>query len=270
MRDAPRCESRARYRTLVRQSMQARRQGSDPWSSAVMGAGPILERIFRRVPPGTQRTLEVRVGNVPVAFRLNAGDIQGVREVFVDEVYRLPFSSRKPIRSIVDLGANIGLTALYYSAQYPACWMIAVEPDPGNAALARRNLISVGVEVVEAAAASTSGRRRFKTSRESNLGRVDDHGDMLVQSVTMDELIQRVPGGRIDLLKVDIEGGEAELFGAGCSWLKHVGAIIMEIHPQLVDAEQVICTIRSAGFRYVPAGSVWPGSMDAFVRGGDA
>ena len=84
--------------------------------------------------------------------------------------------------------------------------------------------------------------------------------------MTMAEILDLVPGGRADLVKIDIEGGEGALFEAACPWLDRVDAIIIELHPLAVDVRSIIQKIESSGFRYVPAGSVWAGSMDGFVR----
>jgi hypothetical protein len=74
-------------------------------------------------------------------------------------------------------------------------------------------------------------------------------------------------GGRADLLKIDIEGGEGALFlGADVSWLDNVHAIIAEIHPDRVDEEEIVKAVTSRGFRYHRAGSLWPTSMDMFLR----
>jgi len=70
------------------------------------------------------------------------------------------------------------------------------------------------------------------------------------------------PPGRLP----SIEGGEGALFSGSCSWLDRVGSIIIELHPLAVDVNSIISMIESAGFMYIPAGSVWPGSMDAFSR----
>jgi FkbM family methyltransferase len=215
--------------------------------------------------PRANRVRKIRVGHETITYRLNPGDIQSVREVLIDEVYRPPFESRP--RVVVDLGANIGLTSLYYLLTLAPECVIAVEPDPENAALARRNLADFEVDVVEAAVAAQAGWVRFASSGESNLGRISSNGDMIVRAITMPEVVELCPGGHIDLLKVDIEGGEGDLFGGDCSWLTKVSTIIAELHPDLTDVSAVIDRIGAAGFRYIPGGSAWPGSMDGWTRG---
>lgn len=259
-------EDRGRLSNLVRESRSATSKGRGISSKLLLAMGPAAERGLRHLPVGwrRQRRFGVRIGALDVSCRLNAGDIQSVREVLIDEAYRLPFDLHP--RAIVDLGANIGLTSLYYGAKYPGASIVAVEADPHNADLARRNLALLSAQVVEAAVAPQPGKISFKSSAESNLGHIDPSGDLEVVAITMDEVLDLLPRGRADLVKMDIEGGEERLFSANCSWLDRVDAIIIEMHPPTVDVERIVRTVESAGLDYVPAGSVWATSMDAFVR----
>ena len=211
------------------------------------------------------RTIKLRNGR-SISYRCNRGDIQGIREVFLDEVYRLP--DRWQPRTIIDLGANIGLTSLWYADRYPIAHVVAVEPVPENAALLRSNLSINGVPstVVEAAVGPRAGRAMFTVARESNLGRLGGEGTQEVSVVTMPELIE-VLGSRVDLLKMDIEGGEQDLLTQGdLAWLDEVDAIIAEFHSKVVDYPRLTETIASKGLQYYPAQSLWSNSMDLFVR----
>ena len=83
----------------------------------------------------------------------------------------------------------------------------------------------------------------------------------------MASILDRLPPDtEVDLLKVDIEGAELELFSENTKWLSRVRNIIIEIHPDRIDGQSVISHIVNAGFDYIPADAVFPGSMDAFVR----
>ena len=82
----------------------------------------------------------------------------------------------------------------------------------------------------------------------------------------MNRLVASLPNQHIDLLKIDIEGGEQALLTSNTEWLAAVDAIVAEFHPNVVDYAGLIERLVANGFRYVPAGSVWSGSMDAFVR----
>jgi FkbM family methyltransferase len=127
-----------------------------------------------------------------------------------------------------------------------------VEPVPANAALLRRNLDAntVPATVVEAAVGPSPGRARFVETRDSNLGRIGD-GDLKINVVSMDEVLGQV-GGDVDLLKVDIEGGEQALLGGDLDWLDQVRAMIIEFHPTLVDYQGLIGTVVSRASPTIP------------------
>ncbi len=149
-------------------------------------------------------------GGGSISYRRNRGDIQGIREVFLDEFYRLP-SEIMP-RVVVDLGANIGLTTLWLNRHYEIEKCVAVEPVPENVRLLKKNLHDnhIDCEVMESAVASFHGTATFVAPVDSNLGHLGDAGDISVTRVTMNEIVDSL-GCRVNLLKLDIEGGEQDL-----------------------------------------------------------
>jgi FkbM family methyltransferase len=222
--------------------------------------------LTRRIPSYDQiRTVTSRDGST-IHYRRNRGDIQSVREIYLDDSYRLP-STLWP-RTFIDLGANIGLVSTLYSRRYSLQKVIAVEPVPGNVLLLGQNMAanSVPAQVISAAVGPRPGRARFVVSAASNLGHIGDEGELVVDVVTMPSLLKML-GGDADLVKLDIEGGEGPLLlESDVSWLARVGAVIAEIHPVLVDYEQIVRIFTERGFTYHPSGSLWPTSMDMFIR----
>jgi FkbM family methyltransferase len=200
--------------------------------------------------------------------------LQGIREVLCEEAYRLPFDVCPGI--LIDLGANIGLTSIWFHTTYGFHRIIAIEPDSANAELIRENfaLNNIAAEVIEAAVGPRDGSACFVRHMSSNQGHVvngniagrSDSVEVLM--VSMDTILARLPKDEdVDLLKIDIEGGEAALFLDGsCEWLKRVKAIIAEFHPGVVDYDAIVRAIESHGFDYIAPSSVFPGNMTAFVR----
>lgn len=212
-----------------------------------------------------ERTIRLR-DDVRLTYRLNRGDIQSLREVWLDQVYRLPFDL--VIERVVDLGANIGLTSVYFAKTYGAKTIVAVEPNPANVSLARRNFEQNGIaaRVVEAAIGPADGIAKFADRIDSNLGAVSDEGRP-VRMISMRTLCAGLqPLGAIDLLKIDIEGGEQALLSGSIDWLSGVRAIIAEFHPGLVDYPGLAKRIADAGFRWFEVGSVHEHTTDAFIR----
>ena len=216
-------------------------------------------RLINRV-----RQVRTRDGTT-LCYRLNRGDLQSIREVWLEEAYRLPFPD--PCGVLLDLGANIGLTCVWLAKRYRFTRIIAVEPAPDNAVLVRQNLKLNGIkaEVFEAAIGPADGVARFQTSRNSNQGRVSDNGTP-VPMVSVDSILKKLLLSHLDLIKVDIEGGEQELFLGPTGWLNHTEAIIIEFHPAFIDSSRLITLLEDRGFDFIPANTAFRNNMDCFWR----
>lgn len=212
--------------------------------------------------PGYNRLREVRIGGSRIHYRFNRGDFQSLREVLIEEVYacELPLAPR----TVLDLGANIGLFSLWFSRgvkasqsqSNPSAFLLAVEPVPGNAAVAEMNFRDNRLpgEVIRAAVGQTSGEAWFAARAESNLGQLatgDSGGAGLrVPVIGIRELLDRLPGGQADLVKMDIEGGEQELLGRDTDWLRRVKALVVEWHDDRADSAPLIRNVEAAGFQH--------------------
>lgn len=136
--------------------------------------------------------------------------------------------------TIVDLGANIGLSARFLSERYPNARIVAFEPDPEILELARRNLRDrPQVSLRNLGVAGEQGQlelHRFPggswgTSTFVTIQEVAE--TFSAQAVTLDSIIDEV--GDVDLLKIDIEGAEYEVLEA-CRQLDRVRCIVGEVH----------------------------------------
>ena len=202
-------------------------------------------------------------GGVHIEYRLDRGDVQAIREVWIDEVYRLPIAFSPNV--VVDFGAHIGIASLWFHRTYGCRRIVAVEPSPQNAALLRRNVAinRAPIDVVEAAVGPSDGTAFFSEGRSSILGDVSKDGTR-VRVISPASVIARL-GGSIDLVKMDIEGGEGALLKAG-DWLSGVKALIVEFHPEKVDYRRLAAAVEQSGFDFIPVGAVLPKSTDFFFR----
>lgn len=257
---------RRTVRHVIKELQAACRSAGDFRSFSRLALDVFLYRLLRVGPfrmRNRERTVRLRNG-VTLTYRLNRGDIQGIREVWYDNVYRLPFQTS--IETVVDLGANIGLTSVYLAKRYGARCIVAVEPDAANAGLLRRNLRQNAIEgtVVEAAIGPADGTVRFASDADSNLGHVSLEGRE-VPMISMETLCARHAIQRIDVLKIDIEGGEQQLLSGPIGWLSHVKSIIAEFHPDIIDYAGCVERIESAGLRWIRPHSVYRYTTDCFL-----
>lgn len=260
--------------SIARETAVAWRLGDGLRSKLRLASDVLLSRGLKLGHlPGFNKMRTVRlVGGTSVSYRLNRGDLQGIREVWMDTVYRLPFAMTP--RIVVDLGANIGLSSIWLHDQFRCEQIIAVEPNTANAQLTKRNfeLNAIRGRVLEAAIGPEDGEVQFESFDESNMGRIAaghsrSSTAATVAMVSMETVLKHLPDGRrIDLVKMDIEGGEALLFARNTGWLDRVDAIVTELHPDSVDCAPLLAVIEAAGFTFIPCNSVFPRSPTAFIR----
>ncbi len=260
----------------LREAVQAGKAADDARSAFRLAADFLLSRLLKfRCFPGRDQPRSVCIRRQRVCYRFNRGDIQSLREVLVEDAYELPF----PLVAThaIDLGANIGLWGLWLGRSgQPLKQLIAVEPDPDNAGLARKNLASSGIPatVIEGAIGGSSGTALFAKRRESNLGGIAMHqgpvmneGQIEVRMLTMTEAAAEIPAGSpIDLVKMDIEGGEQAVFTGDLSWLERTRALIIEWHPDRCDPRPMMDALASRGFRRFPANARRQENLDAFLK----
>ena len=172
----------------------------------------------------------------PIFARKNESDTVIFEQVFVAKEYQfeIPFDPN----IIVDVGANAGYTALYFALQFPSARVLAVEPDRENFALLQENICAIPrVTCLNAGLWWRDGRLRFQNPdalkcilslEELGPDRIDDAS---VPAVTMPSVFDVLKTESIDILKIDIEGGELELFSRGAdAWLPRVRSIMIELH----------------------------------------
>ena len=154
-------------------------------------------------------------------------------EVFVHDYYNdRACRVLEPAKLIVDLGPNVGFSLLYFLHEYQHCRIIAFEPHPCHFAQAERNLVLDGsrhrVELYAQAAGAKT--RMVELSDEGACSSIVESTAQKRFSVETVDIFPLLAGRRIDLLKIDIEGGEYEILDDNRFRELDVGAIVMEWH----------------------------------------
>ena len=146
------------------------------------------------------------------------------------------------VRTIVDVGANIGTTSVVLLNEYPEALIVALEPDPGNFAVLQKNLAPYGNRAMTLRCALWYRREELAIDRGhfrdggawSFQVRPTNGGDTAeVEGVTLADIMQRYGLKTIDILKIDIEGAERYVFEASVSaFLPKIGRIAIELHDE--------------------------------------
>jgi len=182
------------------------------------------------------------VGIVRLYLRSNKGADAFVHsEVFEHQYYRLPL--RFAPSTILDLGAHIGLSAIYFARCYPESRIACVEPVPENLRCLIRNLRNnaVAADVIAAAVDANDGvvaiERGAADYGHKVAAAVPAAGALEVAGVSVPSIMRRLGWDRIGLLKIDVEGHENVLLSQACDWLQDVDALCLEYHHHFAEAE---------------------------------
>lgn len=206
---------------------------------------------FLRLAP-RHREMRWRLLGRPLRLLDSASTYWALRGIFLDGEYAFDAGTAAP--RVVDVGANIGLSVLYFKHLYPRSRITAFEPDPRAFACLDENLRVFGhrdVELRNEAVWLSDGRMAFAADGAD--------GGSLTPSEPGRPLIQ-VPTTRlgpalaapVDLLKIDIEGAETAVLEECAAHLGGVRRIFVEYHslagqPQTLG--RLLQVLGDAGFR---------------------
>jgi len=159
------------------------------------------------------------------------------------------------MKCILDLGANTGLASVAFLNRFPNAQVVAVEPDPDNYRLCSQNIAAYGTRAraILGAVWSRSGKlalTRVGDCREWAVTVVEpvDDAPGVVQSWDAPTLFAMAGFETVDLLKIDIERSEIEIFnGSSRDWIKRVRNLCIELHGR--DCEEAFFGAMSA-FEY--------------------
>ena len=198
--------------------------------------------VGRQPPSSVAVAVRVRaLGGAAVGLRRGTSDALVARDTFMGAAH-LPPAELREVSSVLDLGANIGLTVAHLAHLHPVARVLGVEMDPESARLASRNVARWAdrAEVRHAAVWTREGQVGFRgrgggeyARRVEAFALPDDLWLGSAPAFTLDQLVDAAAGadGWVDYVKMDVEGAEAALLAAPGAWARRVRAIKVEVHP---------------------------------------
>ncbi len=163
---------------------------------------------------------------------------------------------------IIDAGANVGVASHFFQTRYPDAIVLAFEPGPQQFKLLERNLRRNRMDRVvpfRAALAAQTGRMPFHVVERGSWGdalvRHEWMKDVAVSTIEVPTVqLSSLLRGPIALLKLDIEGVEADVLAEAGSALRHVGRMVIEVHGSSQNPdntmERVAGVLHRQGFRF--------------------
>lgn len=227
---------------------------------AVRAILPLVHWIRRRGYPDLPKDQSVvrvffRDKQLQLIYRRQGSDREVIDQCFAEAQYDFPggphglllqalykeilAAGRKPL--IIDCGANIGASVVWFNARYPEAHIVAVEPAPDNFAVLTRNCANLDVDLRQAGVAATDGVAYLSSHDECYMGyRTNtDHLGQQIAVVSVATLVASKSPERYTpfLLKIDIEGAEKGLFQGDCAALNRFPLIILEPHDRLFPGQ---------------------------------
>lgn len=158
----------------------------------------------------------------------NPGHWHDFINIFLDDEYGLRSLTRAP-ETILDIGGNVGLFSLYARDCFGNAQIHCYEPNPVLIPYLRGNLEGLDVRIHEKAVGVNSGVCTLEIASDNRCSSIfDGGGDIEIES--FEHVLSRFES-EIDLLKMDIEGGEWPLlFDLDPRVFQKVNRIVMEYH----------------------------------------
>jgi len=196
-------------------------------SSQTMFSGKIPYTIIQKHP----QTIKY-----PIFLRYPSTDLSTYRQIFDNSSYNHELAFEPNV--IVDAGANIGLASVYFANKYPNAKIISIEPEKNNFEMLKKNVVNYKNIIPLNAAIWNKNEEVFiidahKGNDSFQVGNDSIVSSQKVNGFTVDKIMDMFNLPKIDLLKIDIEGAEKEVFESTPAWLGNVNSMAIELHERL-------------------------------------
>jgi FkbM family methyltransferase len=149
--------------------------------------------------------------------------------------------------TIVDAGANIGAATLWFRTMYPDAAIVAVEPEPHNISMLKKNLDGMdNVAILPAAIGSHAGFVEVTRDTYGWGAKTKRSQSGSVPTITMSDAFSHIRHGTPFIAKIDIEGFESEVFLDNLGWLDDIHMLLIEPHDWLFPGQRKSRSLQRA------------------------
>jgi FkbM family methyltransferase len=174
----------------------------------------------------------------PLYLRNNTSDVFVYKHVFEEYIYN--FNVRSEPKFIIDAGANIGIVTIFFANKYKNAKIIAIEPEDKNYELLVKNTENYSNITTIKSALWNDCREIFLFDCDSNYGfqvgiekTYSKDIKQLIKTISISKIMEDFNIDSIDILKIDIEGSEKEVFETNNDFIKKTNCIIIELHERI-------------------------------------
>lgn len=213
----------------------------------------LLQRILKR----RGSLLHVRVKNIrhPLYLRNGSYDIHVFYQIFVRREFDMEMHGE--VKTILDLGGNIGLASIFFANRFPDANIVSVEPDQGNFRLLTQNVEKYPlIRAMNKAVFSKDCTMYLVDTGDGEASyQVTEHstGQTVLGTVnclSVPSIMQTHGFRQVDVIKMDIEGSEEATLLENSGWTANARIVMVEIHEQFKPGlYNRICDHLTSGFR---------------------
>jgi FkbM family methyltransferase len=206
----------------------------------------------------TDINLNYRGHNHPLRLRPDNIDRCVFLDVFVGRRYRAEFISEPKL--IIDASAHAGFATCFFAHNFPHACILALEPDAANfSRLVLNTRAHSNVTAMHAALWREDGQVYVgKSDRSWNIQVRAEGLGTRVRAVTIPTLLREANIEMIDVLKMNVEGAEREIFAGPVDWLGRVRLLMIQLHDQYWPgcAQPVYAAAAQVGFEKYQNGDI--------------
>jgi FkbM family methyltransferase len=196
----------------------------------------------------------------PIKLRAKTSDLKVMEQIFLDEDYNFPIDFEPKL--IIDGGAYVGYSSVFFANRFPKTKIFSIEPEESNFKLLKENIRNYeNIELINAGIWNKPTYLRIKDIGLGHFGfiveEVQESEEFSFKAITIDEILRRSGYKEIDILKLDIEGSEKEVFSENYKkWLEKVKILIIELHDRIKPgcSEALYCAVNQYNFREIKKG----------------
>ena len=207
--------------------------------SRILGVKGFVASIMGKLA-GHPKIISIRRNDTvyPISLRVPSSDLDAYEQIFLQEQYK--FETTKQPSVIIDAGANVGLASIYFANRFPSARIFAIECERSNFEVLKLNAEPYkNITPIHAALWGSDGEIQIVDPGLGQWGfmtavkTVDSEASSSVRALSLNSIMREHHISHIDILKIDIEGAEFEVFNASSVWIDAVDMIIAELHDRL-------------------------------------
>lgn len=228
----------------------------------IKSAASLAAAYGRSVVEKSRSERHVYVSSIRRTVCLRAADMGTFSEIFIKQHYAFDLlqahaaavqehARRTSNKLIIDCGANIGLSVLWFHHLFSEAAIYAIEPVAANIAILEKNVIGLpNVHILSGAVWNERATMAVEYDEHNPpAARLTRTGPPFVRCYPISEIIEMAGGADPLIVKIDIEGAEAEMFSSNTEWVSRTGLIIIEPHDWMLPFQRTSVSLWSCMIR---------------------